>query len=108
MVIVQVYVRVKENYLDDFIQATINNAKNSIQEPGVVRFDFMQEVEDPASFLLTEIYRDADAPLAHKQTPHYLKWRETVAEMMEVPRNGVKYQEIYPVEIKSWRSIDGN
>jgi len=104
MVIVQVYVMVKENNLDEFIVASTVNAKNSINEPGVIRFDFMQQKDDPRSFLLTEIYVDDKAQLAHKETPHYLKWRETVADMMLGPRNGVKYSGIYPLDEKYWKS----
>ena len=106
MVIVQVYVRVKEKVIDQFIEATIENAKKSIREPGVIRFDFMQEENDPQSFLLTEIYKDANSPAAHKNTSHYLIWRESVADMMEKPREGVKYHAIYPSKEKNWVSLN--
>ena len=104
MVIVQVYVRVKEKDIDAFIKATIENASNSIKEPDINRFDFMQENEDPGSFLLTEIYANERAPKDHKKTDHYLKWRETVADMMDKPRKGVTYHEIFPKELRHWSS----
>ncbi len=104
MVIIQVYVRVKEPDIDAFISATIKNAGSSIKEPGVVRFDLMQESDDPQAFLLTEIYQNDEAPLAHKRTDHYHIWRETVADMMQQPRKGVKYTAIYPVNVKQWVS----
>jgi (4S)-4-hydroxy-5-phosphonooxypentane-2,3-dione isomerase len=106
MVIIQVYVRVKEKEIDQFTMATVENVKNSIHEPGVIRFDFMQEENDPQSFLLTEIYEDHDASSAHKTTSHYLVWRECVADMMDKPREGIKYNAIYPLEEKSWKSLN--
>jgi autoinducer 2-degrading protein len=102
MVIVQVAIEVKKASIPEFISATIENAKNSIHEPGVIRFDFIMEKDNPLSFVLIEVYRDEDAARAHKKTTHYRKWRETVAEMMSVPRRGVHYSAIYPVDEKAW------
>jgi (4S)-4-hydroxy-5-phosphonooxypentane-2,3-dione isomerase len=96
MNIVQVYVRVKPEHIDAFTHATIENARNSREEPGVARFDFLQKTEDPGQFLLTEVYKDDEAPKKHKETDHYLKWRETVEGMMAEPRQGVKYTNIFP------------
>ena len=102
MLIVQVYVKVFEKDVDHFIQATIENASNSIQEHGVFRFDFMQNNDALDEFLLTEVYADEQAALDHKKTPHYLKWRETVAKMMAKPRSSTKYHEIHPKSVESW------
>jgi len=104
MVIVQVYVKVKKECIDAFISETIKNTANSIKESGVVRFDFMQETENPQSFLLTEIYKDEKAPIDHKNTAHYLDWKKAVADMMLEPRVGVKYKEIFPAFEKGWIS----
>ena len=106
MVIVQVYIRVKESTIDDFVSATIDNAKNSIKESGIIRFDFLHCDDDPQSFLLTEIYEDDQAALDHKKTTHYNHWRENVADMMDAPRNGVRYHPIFPVGLGSWRSAN--
>ena len=96
--------RVKEKEIDPFIAATIENAKRSIHEPGVIRFDFMQEVNDPQSFLLTEIYKDDDAPGLHKKTVHYLTWRDAVADMMDKPRSGIAFKAIFPMNENNWIS----
>lgn len=102
MFVVLVYVHVKEEAVDAFQQASIKNAEASREEPGVVRFDIIQEEEDPTRFILIEIYRDEDAPAQHKQTNHYLTWRETVESMMAEPRRGVRYRIISPEE-QAWR-----
>jgi quinol monooxygenase YgiN len=94
--IVQVYVKVKENYVNPFIIASHENAVESLQEDGIVRFDVLQDIEEPRKFLLTEVYKDEKAPLEHKNTTHYKKWKGTVAEMMAEPRRSVKYRNIYP------------
>lgn len=96
MLIVHVYVHVKPESVDAFKTATLLNARNSIQEPGIVRFDVIQQDDDPTQFLLMEIYRDAEAPARHKETEHYAVWRDTVAEMMAEPRRSVKYHEFFP------------
>ena len=96
MHIVHVHVQVKPGCEDAFIEASLLNAKNSVQEPGVARFDVIRETADPTRFVLVEVYRDAEAPLRHKETAHYAAWRDEVADMMAAPRNGVKYQNLFP------------
>lgn len=98
MEIVHVFVHVKSEFVDAFIKASIDNAKNSILEPGVARFDVIQQQDDPTRFLLVEIYRTPEAPVQHKETNHYLRWRDAVAEMMAEPRSSVKYSPIFPGE----------
>ncbi|MCL5071011.1 MAG: antibiotic biosynthesis monooxygenase [Actinobacteria bacterium] len=101
MVIVHVFANVKPDMVNDFKKATRENAQNSIKEPGILRFDVMQQEEDPSSFLLIEVYRDNNAAAQHKETAHYLKWRDTVALMMTVPRKAIRYLNIFPDE-KDW------
>jgi len=98
MFIVHVSVHVKQNYIDDFKNATLENAVNSIQEAGIARFDVLQQQDDPARFVLVEVYRTADAPARHKETAHYIKWRETAASMMAEERSSIKYRNIFPDE----------
>ena len=99
MFIVQVYVNVREKYISSFILETKENASKSINEKGVIRFDVLQSIDDPKQFLLTEIYTDADAPLEHKKTDHYSKWKGAVEHMMEEPRYSVKYTSIFPEDL---------
>jgi len=96
MQIVLVHVNVKPEFIEAFKQATIENASHSVKEAGIARFDVIQQVEDPAKFILVEVYKTADAPAAHKGTAHYIRWRDTVAEMMAEPRQGIKYTNIFP------------
>ena len=96
MHIVHVHIRVKPERTGDFKAATIENALNSLLEPGVARFDFIQKAEDPTRFVLVEVYRSPEAAAAHKETAHYAKWRDTVADMMAEPRSGVKFGNIFP------------
>ena len=98
MYIVQVYIHVKPEFIHEFITATVENAKNSINETGIARFDLMQQEDDLERFLLTEVYKSVEATKEHKQTNHYLKWRDTVAEMMAEPRTSTKYTSIFPDE----------
>lgn len=98
--IMLVYAKVKPEYREQFMTVTEENAVHSRQEPGVVRFDVIQREDDPNRFILVEVYRDDNAPAAHKQTEHYLKWREAVAEMMAEPREGVAYRPISPGTIE--------
>lgn len=105
MLIVHVHVHVRPEFVDAFRAATIENAGNSVQEPGVVRFDVIQQQDDPTRFILQEIYRTPDAPARHKETAHYKKWRDTVAEMMAGPRSAVKYTNVFPVD-EGWEMID--
>ena len=96
--LVQVFVRVKEESVEAFKAATVENAANSLKEPGIARFDFAQSSEDPTRFTLLEAYRTAEAPAAHKGTAHYRKWRDAVEPMMAEPRYSVKYETLYPAE----------
>ncbi len=96
MNIVLVYVHVKPEYIEDFKRISIENARNSVQEPGIARFDVIQQADDPTRFILVEVYRDADAPARHKETAHYLAWRDAAAAMMAEPRSGVKFVNIFP------------
>ena len=88
---VQVFIHVLPEHVNAFLAATLDNARHSVQEPGVARFDVWQQSDDPTRFSLIEIYRDADAPAAHKATEHYARWRDTVAPMMAVPRTNTKW-----------------
>ena len=96
MLIVHVNVVVKDGQSDAFIEATLKNCQASIQEVGIIRFDLIRNLEDPNRFLLQEIYRDKQAPLAHKETEHYASWRDAVADMMAEPRSSVKFEALYP------------
>ena len=98
MFIVHVFVHVKTDSIEDFKSASIENARNSLEEPGIARFDVIQQQDDPSRFVLVEVYRTANDPARHKETPHYQKWRESVEEMMMAPRQSVKYQNIFPGE----------
>lgn len=101
MLIVHVFVHVQPDAVDAFAAATLENARNSIREPGVVRFDVVQQQDDPTRFLLIEIYRTATDPARHKETAHYAAWRETVEPMMAEPRRSVKYRALFP-EPEAW------
>jgi quinol monooxygenase YgiN len=96
MLIVHVHVHVKPEFVEAFRLATIENARNSVQEPGIARFDVIQQAEDPGRFVLVEVYRTVEATVAHKETAHYATWRDAVAGMMVEPRSSVKYGSVYP------------
>ncbi|MCC6802637.1 MAG: antibiotic biosynthesis monooxygenase [Anaerolineae bacterium] len=96
MYIVHVDIHVKADFLDAFREATLENARSSIQEQGIARFDFIQRSDDPTRFLLVEVYHTPEDADLHKLTGHYQKWRDTVAEMMAEPRVGTKYTAIFP------------
>jgi autoinducer 2-degrading protein len=96
MFIVHVFVHVKPDQIDAFKAATLENARNSVQEPGIARFDVIQQLDDPARFVLVEVYRDQDAPAKHKKTQHYQVWRDTVADMMAEPRSSIKFDNVFP------------
>jgi quinol monooxygenase YgiN len=87
---------VKPESVEEFRRATLENARASVQEPGIARFDVVEQQDDATRFVLTEIYRDAEAAAAHKQTAHYAKWRDAVAPMMAEPRSSVKYNSVFP------------
>jgi quinol monooxygenase YgiN len=96
LLVVHVHVRVVPESVEAFREATLANASESVQEPGIARFDVIQSVDDPTRFVLVEVYRDAQAPAAHKETAHYQKWRDTVAPMMAEPRSSQKYVNTFP------------
>lgn len=96
MLIALVHIHVKEEYLEAFKAATLDNARNSVQEPGVLRFDFLQQEGDPTRFTLIEVFRTPDAQLAHRETAHYLTWRDKVTEMLAETRVGVRYVPLFP------------
>jgi (4S)-4-hydroxy-5-phosphonooxypentane-2,3-dione isomerase len=101
MLVVHVHVHVKPEYLEPFTQATLANARQSIREPGLARFDCMQQQDDPTRFVLVEAYRTPEAPAAHKETAHYKAWRDAVAPMMAEPRGSVKFANLFP-EDSAW------
>jgi quinol monooxygenase YgiN len=96
MLIVNVHISVKPDMVDDFIKATKKNAAASINEPGITRFDLIQQEDKPTRFILVEVYRDDKAPAKHKETAHYKEWRDAVAPMMAEPREGIRHINIYP------------
>ncbi|MDZ8117998.1 putative quinol monooxygenase [Pontiella agarivorans] len=97
MFIVHVFIHVKPDCVDAFKTATLENVRNSIHEPGIARFDFLQDA-DPNRFVLVEVYRTPEDAGRHKETAHYARWRDTVADMMAKPRSSVKYTNIAPGE----------
>lgn len=101
MLIVHVHVRVKPESVADFVRATIENASNSVKEPGIARFDVVQRQDDATRFVLVEAYRTPEAAAAHKETAHYAKWRDAVAPMMAEPRQSVKLTEVFP-DAQGW------
>ncbi len=98
LLVVHVHVRVKPECVEAFKAATLENARNSVQEPGIARFDVIQQSGDPARFVLVEVYRTPQAPAQHKETAHYATWRDAVAEMMAEPRTAVKYSNLFPAD----------
>ena len=102
MLIVHVDVHVEADRVEEFLDATRANAVASLTEPGVLRFDVVQDLSDPAHIVLVEVYRDADAAGAHKETEHYATWRDTVADWMAQPRSSVKFSAVAPAEPSRW------
>lgn len=96
MLVVHVHVHVKPEHVDAFKAATLANARASVREPGIARFDVVQQSDDATRFVLVEVYRNATAPAAHKETAHYTLWRDTVAPMMAAPRTSVKFGNVFP------------
>ncbi|MCJ7550185.1 MAG: antibiotic biosynthesis monooxygenase [Anaerolineae bacterium] len=99
MLVVHVFVHVKVDAVEAFKAATVENARNSVQEPGIARFDVVQQQDDPTRFVLVEAYHNVAATLAHKQTAHYATWRDTVVDMMAEPRSSIKYDNVFPDEL---------
>ncbi len=102
MLVVHVDIHVKQGYSKAFSDASLANAQASINEPGIFRFDVIQDNEDPNHFVLVEIYRTPEAVAAHKATPHYTTWATTVAPMMAEPRKGTKFTNLFPQD-EAWR-----
>ncbi len=98
MLIVHVHVHVKPEFVEAFREATIENARHSVEELGVARFDVIQQEDDPTRFILVEVYRTPEDPGRHKETAHYRKWRDTVEPMMAEPRRGIRYRNVFPGE----------
>jgi (4S)-4-hydroxy-5-phosphonooxypentane-2,3-dione isomerase len=96
MFIVHVFVHVKPEQVEAFKAATIENARNSVQEPGIARFDVIQQQDDPTRFVLVEVYRTPEDPARHKETAHYAAWRDAVAEMLAESRSSIKYSPVFP------------
>jgi len=101
LLVVHVHARVKPDGVEAFRAASIENARESLREPGVARFDVVQSTEDPTRFVLVEVYRNADAPAAHKATAHYARWRDAVADLMAEPRTSARYVNVAP-EDSGW------
>jgi (4S)-4-hydroxy-5-phosphonooxypentane-2,3-dione isomerase len=101
MIIVHVHVRVVPEGIESFRSASIENARASVREPGIARFDVVQSTEDPTRFVLVEAYRTAEAPAAHKATAHYARWRDAVAPLMAEPRTAARYVNVAP-EDSDW------
>jgi autoinducer 2-degrading protein len=100
MVIVHVFIKIKPDMLEPFKAATLKNAQNSIKEPGILRFDFLQQEDEPLNFLLVEVYKDSNAVARHKETAHYAEWRKCAEHMISEPRKRIKYVNIFPEDKK--------
>lgn len=103
MFVALISIKVKPEYVEQFVEATLDNVRNSAQEPGILRFDFIQQADDPTRFVLIEAYRSPEAPAAHRETTHYQRWRDTVSDWMSEPRTALKYQQIYPPDEAGWQ-----
>jgi autoinducer 2-degrading protein len=101
MLIIHVHVHVKPEFVEDFRRASLENASRSIKEPGVARFDVIQQADDPTRFALIEVYRTPEDPARHKETSHYQNWRDKVESMMAEPRKSIKYTNVFPMD-KEW------
>lgn len=102
MLVVHVNIKVVPDQVEAFLAASRANATASLQEPGILRFDVIQDLADPAHVLLVEVYRDEAATVAHKETAHYATWRDTVAPMMAVARSATKFAAVFPGEADRW------
>jgi quinol monooxygenase YgiN len=102
MLVVHVHCRVKPESVEAFREASIANARNSVHEPGILRFDVLEQEGEAGSFVLVEVYRTAQDPARHKETAHYATWRDTVADMMADPRSSVKFAPAFPVSDSAW------
>lgn len=102
MVILQVHIRVRPEFTDAFQEATLQNAHQSVQEPGCLRFDVAQQSDDPTRYVLIEVYRSEAAIDAHRQTAHFAKWREAAEPMMAEPRTRQILKPLFPTEEEAW------
>ncbi len=102
MLVVHVHVRVRPERMEDFLTATLANARASVQEPGVLRFDVVRDQGDPAHVVLVEVYRDDAGAAAHKETAHYGTWRDAAADMMAEPRASTRFSAVFPPESERW------
>jgi autoinducer 2-degrading protein len=102
MIVTLVHIWVKDQYVDDFIRATIDNHENTVKEPGNIRFDFLSDANDKTKFVLYEVFESEEAVAAHKTTAHYLRWRDAVADWMAQPRQGLRHFAICPTETSLW------
>ncbi len=102
MLVVHVHARIRPGRAGDFLAASASNARASLTEPGVLRFDVIQDQADPEHVVLVEVYRDERAAADHKLTTHYATWRDAVAEMMAEPRKSVRYAAVFPAEAQGW------
>ncbi|MDS4042648.1 MAG: putative quinol monooxygenase [Candidatus Competibacter sp.] len=98
MLVVHVFVHVRPECIEAFKAASLENARDSVREPGIARFDVIQQVDDPTRFVLVEVYRTVEATVQHKETAHYARWRDTVADMMAEPRSSMKYANLFPTD----------
>jgi (4S)-4-hydroxy-5-phosphonooxypentane-2,3-dione isomerase len=105
VLVVHVHVSVQPDQVHEFLAATDRNARASLEEPGVLRFDVLQDQADPAHVVLVEVYRDADAAAAHKDTAHYATWRDSVADLMARPRESVKFAVVFPTADDQWAAL---
>lgn len=99
---VHVFVKTKPGTEEAFRDASLKNARESAKEPGISRFDVLQDKDDTNSFVLVEVYKDSEAPAKHKETAHYLEWRDTVADMMAEPRQARKFVNHFPKTSTGW------
>ena len=102
MHIIMVYVQVKAEFVEAFKEITQENARNSVQEAGIARFDVIQQADDPTRFVLVEVYRSKDAPEKHRETAHYLKWRDAALDMMDGQRTRTEYVNVFPADDGKW------
>jgi autoinducer 2-degrading protein len=107
MQVVCVQVHVKPEHRDEFVKATLENARSTVEEPGNLRFDVLQQADDPNRFVLYEAWRDEAGAAAHKAMPHYARWRDAVAPWMAEPRKGVKHLGLYPATEEEWETRKG-
>jgi quinol monooxygenase YgiN len=103
MYVACVHIHVKPEHREAFLKITLDNARNTVREPGNLRFDVHQSLDDPNRFLLYEVYRSESGMKAHKETAHYARWAETVGPLLAEPRLGVKYTSRFPEDEQGWR-----